>query len=341
MKIKTLKEYKLKGERNNRPRQPLLVGDKVLLIFVYDKKGFVESRIQCLKAADFSLVWEYQHNHVINNLVLAQNKTVICSCMNGEVKCFDIDNGKEVWIFATNESNIGALSNLDKDKFIVSGIQARAGSTWCIDANSGSVVWQATNKGHSYIPIIHQGYAYNCIEREINCLNMSDGSTVWTNTEPETYIFNPKVFNKYVVASGHGVVNFYDLMTGRQINSIHTGERESIREIIHNGSEFFFGDEKGMFYSYNCSNADGDTPPALNWKVDTGGSIQSIPAIKDGKVLVMSDAKKMFVIDEKSGEVEYEMKIKGEASISGITQRDNKIYFSCGGGCLYEAKLDG
>jgi hypothetical protein len=58
MKITAVLEYKLKGERNNRPRRPLVFSGKVLVIFVYDKKGFIESKIQCFDINDFALSFD-------------------------------------------------------------------------------------------------------------------------------------------------------------------------------------------------------------------------------------------------------------------------------------------
>ena len=103
MDIKTTKEYKLKGERNNKPRQPLIWNDKLYVIFVYDKKGFTESRIQCLSLDKFDLLWEYQLSHVINNILISDNNTLIASFMNGSVVSFNLENGQEVWRFTTEE----------------------------------------------------------------------------------------------------------------------------------------------------------------------------------------------------------------------------------------------
>lgn len=334
MDIKTTKEYKLKGERNNKPRQPLIWNDKLYVIFVYDKKGFIESRIQCLSLDKFDLLWEYQLSHVINNILISDNNTLIASFMNGSVASFNLENGQEIWRFTTEESNIGPISNEYKHKIIVSGIQARATSTWCIDTINGNVLWKQSNTGHSYIPKIYNDLIYNCIGNDIFCMNLENGLIIWTQNEPTTYLFNPKIFGQFVIASGHGVINIYDLQSGQMLTRIETGEQSSIREIINDEENIYFGDENGYFYSYNLSNLDAK----LNWKLQTSGKIQTIPAISGQNIFLLNDASKLFAIDKNSGEPVFEKKLKGEGNISGVTLANDKIYFSCGGGSVYECE---
>lgn len=334
MDIKTTKEYKLKGERNNKPRQPLIWNDKLYVIFVYDKKGFTESRIQCLSLDKFNLLWEYQLSHVINNILISDNNTLIASLMNGSVVSFNLENGQEVWRFTTEESNIGPISNEYKHKIIVSGIQARATSTWCIDTINGNVLWKQSNTGHSYIPKIYDDLIFNCIGNDIFCMNLENGLIIWRQNEPSTYLFNPKIFKQFVIASGHGIINIYDLQLGQMLTRIETGEQSSIREIINDEENIYFGDENGYFYSYNLSNLNAK----LNWKLQTGGKIQTIPAISGQNIFLLNDASKFFAIDKISGEPVFEKKIKGEGNISGVTLANDKIYFSCGGGSVYECE---
>lgn len=335
MDIKIVKEYKLKSERNNRPRQPLIWDDKLYVIFVYDKKGFTESRIQCLSLDKFNLIWEYKLSHVINNILISDNNTLIASFMNGSVVSFNLENGQKVWEFKTKESNIGNISNEYKNKIVFSGIQATAASTWCIDTTNGNVLWKQANNGHSYIPKIHNDLIYNCIGNDIFCLNLENGETIWTQKELRTYLFNPKIFGQFVIACGHGVINIYELQLGQIIGKIETGEKSSIKEIINNEENIYFGDEKGYFYSYSLLNLE----PKLNWKLQTGGKIHTIPAIIGQNILFLNDDSKLYVIDKKSGMQILEKKIKGEGNISGVTLVNDKFYFSCGGGSIYECEM--
>lgn len=336
MDIKVVKEYKLKEERNNRPRQPIIWNDKIYLIFVYDKKGFTESKIQCLNLKSFELIWECQISHVMNNILISSEKTLIAGCMNGIVLSFNLDSGQEIWKFKTDESNISPVSNEYDKKIIFSGIQATTASTWCIDIRNGTTLWKQPNNGHSYIPKIHNELIYNCIANDLFCLNLKDGSLNWSQHEAKTYLFNPKIFKQYIIASGHGIVNIYSQITGELVLGIDTHEKSTIREIISDNENIYFGDEKGYFYSYNISQSEAK----LNWKIATEGSIQTIPGLLNENIFVFNDASKLFCIDKVNGEIKKVKKIKGEGNISGITINDGRIYFSCGNGYLYECETE-
>jgi len=333
MKIKTLQEYRLKGERNNKPRQPIIWEDKLYVVFVYDKKGFVESKIQCLSLDKFELIWEYQHNHVINNILISTHNTLVASCMDGQICCFDLNNGQQIWGFTTQESNIGPVSNEFDKKIVFSGIQARATSTWCLDIKDGKEVWKQPNSGHSYIPAIHNGLIYNSIANDLFCLSLEDGLIKWSHHEPKTYLFNPKVFENFVLAYGHGLINFYDLSSGQLKMAIDTGEQSSIREVIMDKGNIYFGDEKGFFYCYQIS-----SPQETKWKFKSNAGIQTVPVIKGENVMFLNDDSKLIVLDKNTGALNFEMKLKGAGNVSGITLANNSIYFSCGGGYVYECK---
>lgn len=219
------------------------------------------------------------------------------------------------------------------DAALLGGI-TRATSTWCIDTINGNVLWKQSNIGHSYIPKIYNDLIYNCIGNDIFCMNLENGLIIWTQNEPSTYLLNPKIFKQFVIASGHGVINIYDLQLGQMLTRIETGEQSSIREIINDEENIYFGDENGYFYSYNLSNLDAK----LNWKLQTGGKIQTIPAISGQNIFLLNDACKLFAIDKNSGEPVFEKKLKGEGNISGVTLANDKIYFSCGGGSVYECE---
>lgn len=338
MNIKQRLEYKLNGARNNRPRKPIIFDGKLFVIFVYDKKGFIESRIQCLSNENFGVIWEFTLGHVINNIVLLENRTLLASCMNGKVISFDITNGKVIWEYTTSDSNIGAISNEANSRAVFSGIQWGK-KTYCIDTNTGAILWEVENTGHSYIPIIYKENIFNTICNNLYCLDLKTGSTLWKSSEPKTYLFNPKIFQHFVLASGHGIINAYEISSGKIASSIEVPLSKfdgvsAITEVVSDTDNIYFGDAVGNFYCYEMNNGEF----TLKWKVETKGPIESIPALLDDYVLIINNGFQLLCINKKSGVIETEKKIKGEANISGLTIENGIIYFSCGGGfvCKYE-----
>lgn len=338
MTIKQTLEYKLKGERNNLPRKPIVSGDKLFVIFVYDKKGFTESKIQCLSIDNFDLIWEYTLGHVINNIVILENRTLLASCMNGRIICFTISNGEIIWEYVTTESNIGAVSNEVNGRAVFSGIQ-QGKKTYCIDTNTGNILWEFENTGHSYTPILYNETIFNTIGNDLYCLDLTTGSTLWKSTEPRTYLFNPKIFQRFVLASGHGIINAYEIETGQIASSIEIplskfDGTSAIRQLVSDADNIYFGDVVGNFYCYEMNNEEF----TLKWKVETKGAIESVPLLLEDHVLIINNGLQFLGINKKTGVIEIEKKTKGEANISGITIDKGIIYFSCGGGivCKYE-----
>lgn len=340
MKISQTLEYKLKGERNNKPRRPIVSDGKLFVIFVYDKKGFTESKIQCLSCEDFTLIWEYTLGHVINNIIQLANGNLLASCMNGKIICFKIENGDIIWEYITTDSNIGAISNEVSGRVVFSGIQ-RGKKTYCLETKTGTIIWEVQNNGHSYIPIIHKEKVFNCIGNDIYCLDLNTGSTLWSSNEPRTYMFNPKIVKNFVVASGHGLLNVYEIETGKIVFKIEIplsnfDGASAIREVISDDENIYFGDAVGNFYCYSINKLDF----ILKWKVETKGTIESIPVLLNGHILVINNGLQLLCIDKNSGVVESEKKTKGEANISGLTVDNGNIYFSCGGGQVFRFELE-
>lgn len=335
MEIKVLKEYKLAGFRNNKPRKPLIFEDKIYIIFVYDKKSFVESKIQCLSLDNFDLIWEYTHNHVINNIIISSEKTLIASCMNGKIISFDLDKGTELWRFETNESNIGMLSNELNGKIVFSGIQSKTTSTYCLDIQTGVLKWKQKNSGHSYIPKIFNAFVFNCIGNDLFCLNLSDGEVLWSQHEASSYMFNPTVFKDFIVSSGHGIINFHDLEKGNLIIKIDTGLRSSIYKFFFHDSYLYFANEKGIFYCYEIS----ENRAQLKWQVDTTHTIEAEALLIDKNIFLLNHYPKLMVLNIDNGDLVCEKRTKGPSDTSGVVFYHNKIYYTCSGGYVFEAEL--
>ncbi|MES2647956.1 MAG: PQQ-binding-like beta-propeller repeat protein [Bacteroidota bacterium] len=343
MKIKTILEYNLKGERNNRPRKPVVFSGKVFVIFVYDKKGFIESKIQCLNITNFSLEWEYTHPHVINNLVLTEYGSLVASCMNGELLNFQTGNGTLIWTYKTQGGNIGPVSNEVDSRVVFSGVHGNQCS-WCINTVNGEEIWCVGNSGHSYHPHVYGNKVLNTIGNDLYCLDLNTGKTLWKASEPKTYLFNPVAANDIVIAPGHGQVNFYALENGKFLSSIKTGQpthltESSIRDVFTDKNSIYFGDAKGVFYSYILSGSGSSFRTSLQWKIETQGGIESTPALFYNSILVINNGKQFLCIDQGNGDIKQEIKTKGAAFISGVTVDKDMIYYSCHGGTLVKCTI--
>lgn len=338
------KEYKLKGERNISARKPLIYNNCIYVIFIYDKKGFIESRLQCLDLETFALKWEYTHNHVLNNIEISSSDKLLCGCMNGEVKCFNPSSGENIWNFKTEESNIGAISNIYNDKIIFSGIQAKSKSTWCLDVNTGKSLWQIENKGHAYIPLIADNNGFFCIGNSIYSVSLEDGTLNWEQYEPDTYIFNPKKYDDTIVVGGHGKINIYDFNIGELKLSIETGIRSSITEIcFDSNNNLYFGDGDGNFY---CCHLEFIQEPSnkrklvaeQKWSYKAKGAVKGTPALLDKFIYFISDGKELISLDIFNGELNWSFNTKGKADISGVSIVNDEFFIASGNGHVHRLK---
>jgi outer membrane protein assembly factor BamB len=133
------------------------------------------------------------------------------------------------------------------------------------------------------------------------------------------------------------------MKSGEKIYVIKTGEKNWITTAIRDGDCLclYFGDEAfvgkaGFLYSFSMR----DATPELNWECDTQSNIASTPAIVGENLLLINDAKRLFIVDKNSGTLKESMNIKGEAWTSGIVYKNGKFYFSCKDAHVYEAILE-
>lgn len=341
IKFKSKNEYKLKGERNISARKPLIYNNYLFVIFIYDKRGSTESRLQCLSKETLELKWEYTEDGVLNNLEVCSNGNLLCSCMRGKVLAFSPSDWKIIWEFSTKESNIGAISNIENDRVIFSGINFGAKSTWCLDVKTGKILWQIENTGHSYNPLITEEKGLFCIGHNIYSISLNDGSLNWINHEPDTYIFNPKRYGSKLFVGGHGKINIYDFNTGNLDLSIETGVRSSIREICFDSdNNMYFGDEEGIFYCYKLGFLKGPLNKDMinaekKWSYKATGGIQGTSAIINESIYFITDGEELISLNIVNGELNWIFNIKGKAHISGVSFIDDEIFTACGNGYVY------
>jgi len=340
MKAKKLLEYKLKGERNISSRKPLIIGNKLFVIFIFDKKGFSASNVTCLDKNNFDILWVYSYPFVINNILKSNSDNVFVCCMDGKLLELNQTNGELINSFDLDMDRCGQSSDIVDNKLVFGGVQGTK-ITACFEINPFQRIWTFENGGHSYIPLISDDKVYQCTEKNIRCLDIKSGKIIWEAFEESTYIFNPTSYKDMVAVGGHGLVNIYNSQNGKQMNQIKTEVRESIRAIIYENNIIYFGDSSGNFYAYKIyqkKNILGKhkTISEPLWKYDTNGAIESTPVFYSDKIMFINDDNKLTCLDKTSGKLNWDFNTKGEAGISGISVEDEFIFTSIGKGYVYK-----
>lgn len=342
MKATKIHEYKLKGKRNISTRQPLLVGNRLMVLFIYDEKGRSFSRVICFDATTFDIEWEYDYGFVINNIVLSPQQSLLLACMDGKIEELNLENGQLLHTIDLGLSRSGAVSNVVNNQVVVAGVQGSK-ETVCVNLENREVVWRFDNGGHSYLPLIVGDKVYQCTERQINCLDASSGAAHWNHSEETTYIFNPALFHELILVGGHGLVNFYHKDSGALLHQIRTNVIEGIQRIQTDEDKIYFGDTLGKYYCYQIERkeeANGvlTVNSKLLWEHETKGEIESVPAFFKSAVLFMNDDNKLISLDKATGALNWKFNTKGKARTSGVLVADEAIYAAVSKGQVYKLK---
>lgn len=142
MKIKKLKEYKLKGKRRISPRNQIIIGDNLYSAFIFDKGDTSNSRIICLDICTFEEKWTYDYDFIINKIMKSPiSNNIVSVCMDGRVEEIDLLEGQLIKEIDLNVNRCGFPSVIVDNKIVTGGIQGSTQTT-CIDLKDFKIEWE-------------------------------------------------------------------------------------------------------------------------------------------------------------------------------------------------------
>ncbi|WP_196888983.1 PQQ-binding-like beta-propeller repeat protein [Aureivirga sp. CE67] len=340
MKINKVFEFKLKGKRNISSRKPLIIKDKLYVLFLFEEKSYFRSKLICLYINNFDIIWEYDYSFIMNDIMKSVDNNILICTMDGKLKVLNSDNGELLNTFDLELNRIGGSSNIYDEKIVFGGVQGTR-YTNCFNLISQKIEWVYETGGHSYTPLIKNENVYLCSENKIRCFKLNSGKLVWEAFEKNSYIFNPIVMGEMIAVGGHGLVNIYDSNDGELLHQIDpAGIRESIRAIRAENNILYFGDSAGIFYAYEIKKGkDLNLKSNKLWEYESGRSIESYPEIYGENILFINDDKKLICLNKYHGEMNWKFNTKGEAKISGIVIENQNIYLSVSKGYVYKLKI--
>ncbi len=209
MKSKLKWSFKLPKERRVQARRPVVIGDRVLVSFHYDKAGFFQSKLCAFEALTGDEVWNYLTDHVGNEPV-AVDEITYWSSFEGYIHALD-SQGQLIWRGPQCGSNIG-VPVLSGDRLVFAEIAGGARFTWCLNRNSGETLWKFNGGGHAYPltiadgRVFHSAAASTRMDEPSKCslysLSLENGKGGWSVTDSR-YFFNPIVWSNrlYVCSS--------------------------------------------------------------------------------------------------------------------------------------------
>lgn len=340
MPVKKILEYKLKGERNISSRKPLALGNRLIVAFNFDKKGFVAGKVICFNKHDFSIFWEYDYPFIINNILLKGENSLLVCCMDGKLIDLNPENGRVLYHYNLEMDRCGQSSSIVENYIVAGGVQ-RTTLTNCFDLKTKSLKWSYNNGGHSFAPLIKNHRVIQATENNIRSLDLNSGKLIWEAKEKDAYFFEPISIGEMIAVGAYGSLYIYDFNKGKLLHKIKTGTKQAIRHIIAENDKLYFGESSGLFYAYQIrqkKNLLGRLKLVSTrlWHCKSNGSIESVPAIHGNSVLFMNDDNKLISLDKKTGAENWKFNTKGAAGISGITTDGEDIYISVRKGYVYK-----
>jgi outer membrane protein assembly factor BamB len=182
--------------------------------------GADDGNVYCLDASTGAKLWETSAGGVTKNLLGAGNylniappvrsspmvvgNKVYVGTLDGNLYCIDANNGNTVWKFATNGPILATPTIVNGKIYFPSctggypiylAAPSPTGDFYCLNADSGSVVWHKeipyvlneTVGWGNYIfasPTVAQGMVYVSNGYKFNyALDANTGATIWTTTQ--------------------------------------------------------------------------------------------------------------------------------------------------------------
>jgi outer membrane protein assembly factor BamB len=232
MKISIANIFKLKNERNIMTRSVLCCGNKIIFGFLYDKKGFSDTKIFCFDKNTFTSVWEHaEEGNVVYGGAVTPEGNSIWVCYAQRVICLSGKTGEPIWQFTADSDNaLSNNSNISANRIIVTEFHDDIHYLYCLDTGDGKCMWKALFEGHCKKVIISDDKKVFVVsESHIYCFDLQTGKILWSVTSSE-YIRSGGISKDYIALGFQGKILFFDKKQGKQIAQYKTADVKS--EII-------------------------------------------------------------------------------------------------------------
>lgn len=138
--------------------------------------------------------------------VIAESRALIPS---DALYCVDVETGQVIWTVKTSE-NVWTQPVAVGGRIIVS-----SDALYCIDFVSGSVIWK--NQFSRRSPVVYNTRVYAYTGLGYTCLNIADGTTLWTFEQPCIDFGKPVASEDLLVfGMSNGTLMALDAVTGEQ-----------------------------------------------------------------------------------------------------------------------------
>ena len=322
---------------------PAIVNGKVY-IGAYSDSCPPRGLFYCLDAYDGDLEWIYQQEtfgDVQSSPAVYEDK-VYFGTLDGKLYCLDANNGNKIWRFD------GANSIFSSPVVVDGYVYINSHDIFCINAETGALVWQSDTPGGQSSPAVYDGKVYAGTNmKSFHCFDAYTGEQLWWfKPWGTTYVISsPVVANDRVYFGGMESFDLFcldaDPSDGVDEGITDSGQGDGFDIIWLSetnaavwsspalyDSKVYVGSFDSKLYCFDAISGD------HLWNYSTGGWVTSSPAVADGKVIVGSEDSKVYCIDAQNGDLVWDYET-GEKVVSCPGVADGIVYIGSYDGYIY------
>ncbi len=307
--------------------------------------GSADKNLYCLDAENGSKIWNFTTGFRIRSSPAVVTGKVYTGADDGYVYCLDANSGQQLWKTSAPGSvlpiNTAYADEFRSSPTVVGSnvyVGALDGKLYCLNANSGSVIWTLQTTGaiiSSPTYIAGDGLYFASVDGFVYKVNADSGSVIWNQSTPigrEITMMGTPTVGGGMVFIGSGAASggparigqFYALnaTTGAFVWKANqlagSGSLEPIWSMLYLDGKVYFGD----FFSFSCANA---TTGTKLWSCFLTREHIGSPAYSDGNFYVPSDSYGVYVVNSagnKTGYFETAAQVRSSVAIY-----ESKLYF--------------
>jgi outer membrane protein assembly factor BamB len=259
-----------------------------------------------------------------------------------------------LWSFQENEHVHSSPAVVNGRVYIGSRHMHDLNWVYCIDENSGEVVWRSSVGGmiEDSSPAVVDGRVYiGCRDSNVYCFDASNGNVLWTfQSELAPVTLSSEVHSSPAVSDGKVYIGSNDgnvyclyadnggLVWNYPIQCYIYSSPAVVGGAVYIASYIApqHGGNPANVNTVYCLNAE---TGEFVWRFQTGGSIYSSPAVVDGKVYIGSDDGNVYCLDASTGAKLWNYQT-GESVSSSPAISNGKVYVGSGDFNVYCLSAD-
>ena len=250
-----------------------------------------ENKIYGLNRSNGETEWVASTSGRVTASPTVTDEYVVVGSQDNWMYALDRQTGTELWSHRTNRFDPVTAGCAIADGTVYYG-DAR-GFVYARDLESGSQQWRYRCEGAiESAPSVVDGTVYvGDTTGRVYALAASDGTEQWTYESNSASASSVAVANETLyVGCGDGVLYALDTAGGSELWSYEANDTVHA-PIVANGV-VYAGSEDGSVFAINA------TEGTEQWRFDTGGPVETSPAVHDGILYVQSRDRGLFAIEQ-------------------------------------------